>query len=470
LAVPICSASGFAVWDATGKGGIVVGDAVDGGDAVESQGFSLREFIHDEAFGGILLLVFALTALIWANSPWSETYDALWATELTLGTVQFHLTESLRHWVNDGLMAIFFFVVGLEIKREVLVGELASPRRAALPAIAAFGGVLVPAGIYLLFNRGTIGEQGWGIPMATDIAFALGVLALLGDRIPLGLKVFLTALAIVDDIAAVVVIAVFYTAQVHWSALGIAAVVFAALIVANRLHLRQPLVYGTLGIALWAAVFESGVHATLAGVLLALTIPARTRINPDVFVNKGRELLREFERAGEHGASILTNGARQEALAELEDVVEGAGAPLQRLEHVLHPWVAFAIVPLFALANAGVRVEGELGEALGNQVTLGVVLGLVLGKQLGVSLGAWLAVRSGVADLPAGVAWRHIYGAGWLAGIGFTMSLFVADLAFADPGEAVLLIAAKLGILVASIIAGVGGWLILRRHSAILRG
>jgi Na+:H+ antiporter, NhaA family len=438
-------------------------------DAAPPQGFSLREFIHDEAFGGLLLLLCALIALIWANSPWGETYDTVWSAELTLGTVQFHLTESLRHWVNDGLMVIFFFVVGLEIKREVLVGELASPRRAALPAIAALGGVLVPAGIYLLLNRGAPGELGWGIPMATDIAFALGVLALLGDRIPLGLKVFLTALAIVDDIVAVLVIAVFYTAQVHWEALGLAAIVFAGLIAANRLHLRQPLIYALLGIALWAAVFESGVHATVAGVLLALTIPARTRIDPDAFVAKGQGLLEEFDRAGEHGASILTNGARQEALAELEDAVEGAGAPLQRMEHVLHPWVAFAIVPLFALANAGVRIEGDLSAAVGNRVTLGVVLGLVLGKQLGVTLGAWLAVRSGVTELPEGVAWRHIYGASWLAGIGFTMSLFVADLAFAEASEGPLLTTAKLGILVASVIAGVGGWLILSRVAPILR-
>src|SRR5687768_12583502 len=441
-------------------------------DDEQSQGFSLREFIHDEAFGGILLLLCALAALIWANSAWGETYDALWSTELTLGTVQYHLTESLRHWVNDGLMAIFFFVVGLEIKRELLVGELASPRRAALPAIAALGGVLVPAGIYLLLNRGTDGGDGWGIPMATDIAFALGVLALLGDRIPLGLTVFLTALAIVDDIAAVLVIAVFYTAQVHWEALGLAAVIFVVLIVANRLGARRPVVYAVLGLALWLAVFESGVHATAAGVLLALTIPASTRIDPRAFLDRSRATLAAFDRAGsdeETGASILTNGERQEALAELEDVVEGAGAPLHRMEHVLHPWVAFAIIPLFALANAGVRIEGDLGTALGNQVTLGVVLGLVLGKQLGVTLGAWLAVRSRVTELPPGVGWWHIYGAGWLAGIGFTMSLFVADLAFAGTAEAGLLTAAKLGILLASLIAGVGGWLILSRHAAILR-
>jgi Na+:H+ antiporter, NhaA family len=436
-----------------------------------SDGFSLREFIHDEAFGGILLLVCALVALLWANSPWGAAYDALWSTELTLGTVQFHLTESLRHWVNDGLMAIFFFVVGLEIKREVLAGELSSPRQAALPAIAAVGGVLVPAGIFLLLNRGTEGGQGWGIPMATDIAFALGVLALLGDRIPFGLTVFLTALAIVDDIAAVLVIAVFYTAQVHWEALGLAAVILVVLFAANRLGARRPVVYAILGLALWAAVFESGIHATVAGVLLAFTIPANTRIDPGAFLARSRAILQRFERAGgsdESEASILTNGARQEALAELEDAVEGAGAPLQRMEHVLHPWVAFAIIPLFALANAGVRIEGDLGAAFGNRVTLGVVLGLVLGKQIGVTLGAWVAVRTGVADFPESVGWRHIYGAGWLAGIGFTMALFVADLAFTDSGEAVLLTAAKVGILVASLIAGIGGWLILRRGSPIL--
>jgi NhaA family Na+:H+ antiporter len=428
-----------------------------------SQGFSLREFLHDESFSGILLLVCAAAALLWANSPWGASYDRLWSTELTLGTVQFHLTASLRHWVNDGLMAIFFLVVGLEIKRELLVGELASPRRAALPAIAAIGGVLVPAGIYSVLNRGMPGEQGWGIPMATDIAFALGILALLGDRIPLGLKVFLAALAIVDDLVAVLVIAIFYSGPVHGEALVLAAVILAGLIAANHLHVRHPVVYAVLGLALWVAVFESGIHATVAGVLLALTIPARTRIDPDAFVARGRELLGVFEGAGAHGTSILTNGPRQEALAEMEDAVEAAGAPLHRLEHVLHPWVAFAIVPLFALANAGVRIEGDFAAAFANHLTMGVVLGLVVGKPLGVMLGAWLAVRSGATDLPEGVRWRQVYGVAWLAGIGFTMALFVADLAFSETHEAGLLTAAKLGILGASVVAGVGGWLILSR-------
>ena len=432
--------------------------------------FSLREFIHDEAFGGFLLLACALTALGWANSPWGATYAALWSTELTLGTVQLHFTESLRLWINDGLMAVFFFVVGLEIKRELLVGELASPRRATLPVVAAFGGVLLPAALYGLLNQGSSGLQGWGIPMATDIAFALGVMALLGDRIPLGLKVFLTALAIIDDITAVLVIAVFYTPQVQWDGLGVAAAILVLLTAANRLGLRQPIVYALLGAALWMAVFESGVHATVAGVLAAFTIPANTRIRPSVFVAKCRAMLLAFERVGpggDDGADILINGLRQEALAELEDAVEAAGAPLQRLEHMLHPWVAYAIMPLFALANAGVRIEGDLETLFGNTVTLGVVLGLVLGKSVGVTLGAWLAVRARWTELPEGVSLRNIYGAGWLAGIGFTMALFVAELAFADPEELARLTSAKLGILAASLIAGAGGWIILSRWASV---
>jgi NhaA family Na+:H+ antiporter len=423
--------------------------------------FSIREFARNEAAGGLFLFACAVIALLWANSPWHDAYDDLWNAHVTLGTVQFHLDESLRHWVNDGLMTVFFFVVGLEIKRELLAGELASPRRAALPAIAALGGVLVPASIYAAINAGHPGADGWGVPMATDIAFALGVLAILGDRVPFGLKVFLTALAIVDDIAAVLVIALFYTSAVNWEALGVAGVILIVLFVANTIGVRRAWVYGLLGIGLWTAVFQSGVHATVAGVLLALMIPAATRFDPADFIVKGRRSLAAFERAGDQGERVLTNSARQEALAELDDAVEGAGSPLHRLEHALHPWVAFLIVPLFALANAGVRVEGGLGAALGNRVTLGVVVGLVLGKQIGVTLATWLAVRTGTASLPDGVTWRHIYGASWLAGIGFTMSLFVADLAFADDEH--LLTAAKLGILVASVIAGGVGWFLLSR-------
>jgi NhaA family Na+:H+ antiporter len=432
-------------------------------DASADNGFSLRRFLHHEAFGGVLLLACAVIALIWANSPWHHSYELLWETELGVEAGTWHFEESLRHWINDGLMAIFFLVVGLEIKREVLVGELASARRATLPAIAALCGAIIPAGIYLALNAGTDGAAGWGVPMATDIAFSLGVLALLGSRIPVGLKVFLTALAIVDDLLAVLVIALFYAGELHPLALLAAAGILVILILANRGGARQPLIYAGLGFALWAAVFASGLHATLAGVLLALTIPSRTRIDPDSFVAKGHALLQQFAEAGDPGDSVLTNGERQDTLAELEDVVEAAGAPLQRLEHTLHPWVVFVIVPLFALANAGVRIEGSLTSIIDHPVTLGVLIGLVLGKQIGITLGAWLATRLGFSELPDGVNWRQIYGAGWLGGIGFTMSLFVADLAFSGPGEALSLAAAKVGVLAASIIAGTGGWLILRR-------
>ena len=432
-------------------------------DASSANGFSLRTFLHHEAFGGVLLLACAVVALLWANSPWQHSYEALWEMELGLGLGSWHFGESLRHWINDGLMAIFFLVVGLEIKREVLVGELASRRRATLPAIAALCGAIIPAAIYIAFNAGTNAAAGWGIPMATDIAFSLGVLALLGSRIPLGLKVFLTALAIVDDLLAVLVIALFYAGELDLLMLLVAVAILALLVLVNRLGAWQPLVYALLGLALWGAIFASGLHATLAGVLLALTIPARTRIDPDAFVARGQALLQQFARAGDPGDSVLTNGERQDTLAELEDVVEAVGAPLQRLEHALHPWVVFAIVPLFALANAGVRVEGNLASVIDSPVTLGVLVGLVLGKQIGVLLGAWLATRLGWSELPDGVGWRQIYGVGWLAGIGFTMSLFVADLAFAGPGEVLTLAEAKVGVLAASVIAGTGGWLVLRR-------
>ncbi|CAA9555115.1 MAG: Na+/H+ antiporter NhaA type, partial [uncultured Thermomicrobiales bacterium] len=345
--------------------------------------YPLTAFMHAEAAGGIVLILCALAALVWANSPWADAYASLWATKITIGP----LSETLLHWINDGLMAVFFFVVGLEIKREVLVGELASPRQAALPIAAALGGMVAPALFYAAVNLGGAGLAGWGIPMATDIAFALGVLALLGRRAPTGLKVFLTALAIVDDLGAVLIIALFYTAAVSWAALGVAAAFLAALVGANRLHVRHPLAYATLGIGLWAAFLASGVHATIAGVLLALTIPARTRVDTGEFFRAAHRVLHDFDRAGEEGADLLTNAGQQAALAELEDLAEGVQTPLQRLEHALHPWVAFVIVPLFALANAGVALGGGLGAALREPVTLGVVAGLLFGKQLGVTGG-----------------------------------------------------------------------------------
>lgn len=422
--------------------------------------YPITAFIRAEASGGVVLIGCAVIALIWANSPWAGTYERLWATTLTIGP----LSKTLHHWINDGLMTIFFFVVGLEIKREALVGELAVPRLAVLPIIAALSGMVLPAALYAVINFGGEGLRGWGVPMATDIAFALGVLALLGRRVPASLKVFLTALAIIDDIGAVLVIALFYTRQVSLAALGVAVGFLVALITANRLHVRHLLVYVGLGIGLWIAVLESGIHATIAGVLLALTIPARTRVDTEEFLHTARRILHDFDRADATAPKFLANAGQQAAIAELEELSEGVQTPLQRLEHALHPWVAFGIVPLFALANAGVVLDSGFGVTLKEPVALGVLVGLLLGKQLGITRGTWLAVRAGFAALPEGVKWGHLYGVSWLAGIGFTMSLFIVSLAF---DERPLLAAAKVGILTASLIAGVIGWGILRATSVL---
>ena len=422
-----------------------------------------QRFFATSAAGGLVLLAATAIALAWANSPWADAYHHLWETPVTVGAPGFGLTLSLHHWVNDGLMAVFFFLVGLEIKREVLVGELASRRTAALPVAAALGGMLVPAGLYAALNAGGPGAAGWGVPMATDIAFALGILALLGDRVPIGLRVFLAALAIADDLGAVLVIAFFYTGALDWSALGGAAAVLAVLLGFNRAGARRPLTYALLGVGLWLFVLASGVHATIAGVLLALTVPARTRISEDEFLARAEASLADFRAADEPGTTVLTNHGHQAALQALENAADAAQAPLQRMEHSLHGLVAFVIMPVFALANAGVALGGGAAAAGRSPIAWGVVLGLALGKPLGITLASWLAVRAGAADLPSGVAWRHVHGAGWLGGIGFTMSLFVAGLAFADPA---VLDIAKLGVFGASIIAGVVGYALLRRTVA----
>lgn len=416
-----------------------------------------QEFLRNEASGGILLLICTVVALLWANSPLSSGYKNLWQTKLTIGIGGFVLTKPLLLWINDGLMAIFFFVVGLEIKREVLVGELASFKKATLPIVAAVGGMVLPALIYVIFNLGGSGMSGWGIPMATDIAFALGVLALLGESVPLSLKVFLTALAIVDDIGAVLVIALFYTAEIVWVNLAIAAGFLFLLMIVNRLRVRHPLVYMILGIGLWLAFLKSGVHATIAGVLLAMTIPSKARINCQEFVEHSRAILNDLEIASACQGDI--NETQQAALQALEKTVQYAEAPLQRIEHTLHPWVSYLIIPIFPLANAGVTFDNGVSSALTHPISLGIAAGLILGKQLGISSMVWLAVKSKLSDLPSGVTWQQIYGASWLAGIGFTMSLFIASLAF---GDTPLLSISKVGILAASLIAGVVGWAILR--------
>jgi NhaA family Na+:H+ antiporter len=419
---------------------------------------AFQDFVRLEAAGGIVLLAATALALVWANSRWSGTYHDLWHTLLTVGAGPVLVSKSLEAWVNDGLMAIFFFVVGLEIKRELLVGQLASVKRAALPVVAALGGMVAPAAIYLAFNLGGAGGHGWGIPMATDIAFAIGVLALLGDRVPLGLKVFLTALAIVDDLGAVLVIALFYTSELSLQALGVAAGLLALMVGLNLAGVRRVPPYILLGVLLWAALLTSGVHATVAGVLAALTIPARARINTGSFRARSRQLLDEFEAAdADPGTHMLTTD-QHETVYGLSELIQQVQPPLARLEDALHPWVTFGIMPLFALANAGVVLDAGLVDALRHPVTLGVIGGLVLGKPIGIVAFSWVAVAMGVAERPQGATGRQLLGVGVLGGIGFTMSLFIGSLAF---GESPLLDNAKVGILVASLVAGVGGAIIL---------
>lgn len=419
-----------------------------------------QEFFEDQTAGGLILLACAAIAMIWANSPWAASYHHLWETSITIGPAGAALTMSLHHWINDGLMVLFFFVVGLEIKRELLIGELASPRQAALPIAAALGGMIAPAILYTTLNFGGPGSHGWGVPMATDIAFALGVLALLGPRVPTGIKVFLAALAIVDDLGAVVVIALFYTAELKTGALAAAAVLVALLFLMNRLGVRRPAVYAIGGIALWLAVLASGIHATIAGVLLAMTIPARTRIDEREFSDKVEHALGDFRHGmRREGTTVLTDEDQQNAIWTIEEACEGVQAPLLKFVDSLHGIVAFLIMPLFALSNAGVPVGGGLGEAFASPITWGVIIGLVIGKPIGITALSWLAVRVGLAELPHGVNWRGIIGTSVLGGIGFTMALFVASLAFSS---AEMLDHAKLGILSASTVAGIIGWLVLR--------
>ncbi len=415
----------------------------------------ITHFIQSSSAGGIILMMCAVLALAWANSPFADRYFALWQTVITVGGGSLVISKPLLLWINDGLMALFFFVVGLEIKREVLVGELSSSRSAALPFAAAIGGMVVPALTYLAFNRGTPGASGWGVPMATDIAFALGVLALLGKRVPLSLKIFVMALAIVDDLGAVLVIALFYTAEIDPGALMAAGGFLLALITLNFVGVRRAVPYAIFGIALWVAVLKSGVHATIAGVALAMTIPATARIDLEGFIGRAQRILDEMR------APVEADDLPEEhsvSAHQLEQLCERVESPLQRLEHMFQPWVAFFIMPIFALANGGVALGGSGLGALTNPIALGVALGLIAGKLVGILGFSALAVRLGVAQLPPGVTWRHIFGASWLCGIGFTMSLFIANLAF----DAALLDTAKIGILAASLVAGIVGFLVLR--------
>lgn len=419
----------------------------------------IQEFLHKEASGGILLIIATVIALVWANSPLKDSYHHLWHTYLSINIGSFGLDYSLHHWINDGLMVIFFFVVGLEIKRELLVGELSSVKKASLPIAAALGGMIFPAIIYYIFNAGKESVSGWGIPMATDIAFVVGILALLGKRVPLALKIFILALAIVDDIGAVLVIAIFYTSEISFVSLAFACGLILLLILMNKLAVRKLLLYVIVGVALWLAFLKSGVHATVAGVLLAFTIPASARINTKRFSDETEQLVKQFSAAGDHGDNVLTNSERLSVVEEIENNCEKILTPLQRFEHGLHPWVSFFIMPIFALANAGVTIGEGLSEALSHSVSIGIILGLFIGKQIGIFLFSYLAVKLKLASEPEGVSWKKIYAAAILAGIGFTMSLFIANLAF---NSEELLNISKVGILTGSLISGIIGFVILK--------
>jgi len=419
-----------------------------------------QEFARQAASGGIVLLICTISALLWRNMPGGESYVHFWETKLSFTLGDWSLSESLLHWINDGLMVIFFFVVGLEIKREVISGELASVRKAALPVAGAIGGMLFPAALYLFFNAGGPGERGWGIPMATDIAFTLGILTLMGSRIPLSLKVFFTALAIADDLGAILVIAIFYTADISWISLGIAALFLVGLIGLNRARIYSPYPYALLGIGLWLGFLESGIHPTIAGVLLAMTIPTRSPANMRALLAQVVTLLQSFELPVTWREQI--DSRRQAAASTLEEITERMQSPAQRLEESLTPWSTYLILPLFALANAGVAIDPDNVSTLTGPVSLGIILGLVVGKPIGITLLSWMAVRLGLAALPGGVGWGQFLGASCLAGIGFTMALFISSAAFTDPA---IQETTKLAILAASILAAAIGAALLFLNS-----
>ena len=422
--------------------------------------FKISRFISEEAYGGIILIFVTIAALIWANSAYYESYHNLWH-ELKVGFVwgEINMVGSLHHWINDGLMALFFFVIGLEIKREILGGELSSLKKASLPIAAAIGGMLIPAAVYalVLVNYPEYLE-GWGIPMATDIAFALGLLALLGKRVNINLKIFLTALAIADDLGAVMVIAVFYTDTINYSELFSAAFFIGILVIANFAGVRRTSFYAIVGfVGVWMAFVFSGVHATIAGVLIALTIPARTKISENEYVKKLSKCLNKFDKVPASDNSLLTKD-QAHVISDIEVLNDRAQTPLQKLEHALHPITAFFILPVFALSNAGVHIEGSVIEMLLHPISLGIIAGLVLGKFLGISLLSHITVWLKIASLPEGITWKQIYGVAFLAGIGFTMSMFISDLAFADEEFKQI---AKVGIMAASLISATIGmiWL-----------
>ncbi|APV44835.1 Na+:H+ antiporter, NhaA family [Dehalogenimonas formicexedens] len=414
---------------------------------------AIERFLRQESAGGVLLFGAAAVAMVVANSPWATHYFDALHTEAGVIIGSFHLELSLAHWINDGLMALFFLLIGLEIKRELMVGELSSPAKAAFPAVAALGGMIAPALIYLAINTAQGGEyRGFGIPMATDIAFALGFLMLLGKRVPMALKVFLVSLAVIDDLGAILIIAVAYSGTLDWSSLGWAGLVIGGLIALNAGGVKKLTPYLALGLVLWYLIFQSGIHATIAGVILALTIPVKQKISSQEFVDTCKLELDVFGSGESQRKNILLTHQQQEAVEKMSDAYESVQNPLVRLEHALLPISAFFIMPLFALANAGVALGGEID--LIQPTALGVVIGLLIGKPVGIIGLTFLISKLGWITKPASCQWRHIIGAGILGGVGFTMSVFITGLAFT---ESWMIDSAKLAIITASLVAGLSG-------------
>lgn len=418
-----------------------------------------ERFIYSETISGALLLACAVVALLWANSPWSQSYFALRDIPVSFQIGAFSVAMDLQHWINDGLMAIFFFVVALEIKRELISGDLSDKRKAALPVAAALGGMIVPAGLYLALNFGGAGALGWGIPMATDIAFAVAILALLGERVPSQLRIFLLTFAIADDVGSILVIAVYYTAHFSLEAMGLAIGVLGLMLAMRRLGFRSTLAYVLPAVVFWVAMLKSGVHATIAGVILGAITPAKSSGRKSTFVETMRATLPDVRDSLDREESERS----EVMIGSIEELARQTESPLERLERMVHPWTSYLVLPLFALVNAGVALSAEfIRQALTSSVTLGVMLGLVVGKVVGVTGFAWLSVRLGWATMPGGVAWPHITGAGLIGGVGFTVSLFITGLAFSDK---MLIEEAKVGVLAASLIAALGGYLFLLLYS-----
>ena len=419
-----------------------------------------EHFLHAQTTTGIILMFMTVLALILANTPLTETYAHFFHTKVNLTVGSWQLSHTIHHWINDGLMAIFFFIIGLEIKREILVGELSDLKVAVLPILAAIGGMVLPALIYLSINAGGEGAVGWGIPMATDIAFAISALVLLGNRVSPALVTFLVALAIVDDLGAVIVIALFYTEQINMFPLGLAVISFLIMIIFNRVGIHMILPYFIVGLFMWFFMLESGVHATIAGVIAAMAIPSKPKQAPIDFTNHARNLLDEYDNypvATDH----MMHERQKAILLNIKDKIDAVGSPAARLEHDLHLPVSLVVIPLFALANAGISIDfSSIGETIVTPVSMGIIAGLILGKVLGIFGLAFVAIKMGIAKLPEGSTMSQIFGVAFLGGIGFTMSIFVADLAFLGNPE--LIFQAKVGILAASLFAGLFGYLWLR--------